>query len=123
LRVLADSNLDWGQDLPELARWLNEHPSRPIYLGYFGTDEPTTYGINATPLRRSSDRGASGILPSQVVGPATVAISATLLQGVYFNDPLREQYAAIRSRAPTAMLGGTIYIYELAPGERLAPMK
>lgn len=37
-RYLADSNLDWGQDLGTLGRWLalRERPRR-LYLSYFGT--------------------------------------------------------------------------------------
>ena len=39
LRLLGDSNLDWGQDLPELARWQRDHPERELYLSYFGVAE------------------------------------------------------------------------------------
>lgn len=37
-RHLVDSSLDWGQDLPGVARYLEEHPpAGPVYLSYFGT--------------------------------------------------------------------------------------
>jgi 4-amino-4-deoxy-L-arabinose transferase-like glycosyltransferase len=53
-RLLADSSLDWGQDLPGLARWLREHNrgpgAAPVYLSYFGTGEPDYYGITAARL-------------------------------------------------------------------------
>ena len=40
-RHLIDSNLDWGQDLFELRRWLERNPqSEPIGLAYYGTVEP-----------------------------------------------------------------------------------
>jgi len=43
-RLLVDSNLDWGQGLPALADWLRQHPQlRPIYLSYFGSDDPAFY--------------------------------------------------------------------------------
>jgi hypothetical protein len=53
-RLLVDSSLDWGQDLPGLARWLREHnrgpAAVPVFLSYFGTGDPDYYGIRATRL-------------------------------------------------------------------------
>jgi hypothetical protein len=40
LRLLSDSNLDWGQDLPALARWQREHPDRQLYLCQFALPDP-----------------------------------------------------------------------------------
>ena len=42
---LADSSLDWGQDLPALRQWLDrqglQQPgAAPVYLSYFGTARP-----------------------------------------------------------------------------------
>ncbi len=51
---LTDSNVDWGQDLPALARWLEHHRTEigddDVYLSYFGLDEPGRFGIKAQPL-------------------------------------------------------------------------
>ncbi len=46
-RLLTDSNLDWGQGLPELARWLARQPSppAPLHLSYFGSDRPSWHGL------------------------------------------------------------------------------
>ena len=35
LKLLGDSNLDWGQDLPLLAKWQKEHRDRKLYLFVF----------------------------------------------------------------------------------------
>jgi hypothetical protein len=38
---LIHSNVDWGQDLLFLKRWLDEHPeARPLKLAYFGYFDP-----------------------------------------------------------------------------------
>jgi len=51
--LLDDSNLDWGQDLPALARWQRAHPeAAPLRLMYFGTAEPGAYGVDAVPMSR-----------------------------------------------------------------------
>lgn len=45
-QLLTDSNLDWGQGLPELARWLVEKDDQlPVHLSYFGSDRPSWHGI------------------------------------------------------------------------------
>src|SRR5207245_1176379 len=35
---LSDSNYDWGQGLPELARWQRHHRDTPLEVWYFGSD-------------------------------------------------------------------------------------
>jgi hypothetical protein len=35
---LSDSNYDWGQGVPELARWQHAHANLPLEVWYFGTD-------------------------------------------------------------------------------------
>lgn len=45
--LLADSNLDWGQGLPELALWLRRvnKPGLPYHISYFGSDRPGWHGL------------------------------------------------------------------------------
>ncbi len=39
--ILIDSNIDWGQDLYELAEWLKQHrPGQTVRLAYFGNVDP-----------------------------------------------------------------------------------
>jgi hypothetical protein len=43
---LADSNVDWGQSLPQLKTWLDRNvPGGTIRMKYFGTYPPEQYGI------------------------------------------------------------------------------
>jgi 4-amino-4-deoxy-L-arabinose transferase-like glycosyltransferase len=43
---LLDSNLEWGQSLKYLSRWLNAHHiTEPIYLCFVGGDDPLWEGI------------------------------------------------------------------------------
>jgi 4-amino-4-deoxy-L-arabinose transferase-like glycosyltransferase len=45
-RILADSNLDWGQGARLLARWQQERPElRSLTLYYFGDTDPAAYGV------------------------------------------------------------------------------
>ena len=80
--VVADSNLDWGQDVPKLADYCRDHPDERIVLGYFGADLPSAYGIRAEqmPFRRL-DPGLKTAPPDPP--PGTYIVSATYLQGLY----------------------------------------
>lgn len=46
---LADSNIDWGQGLPELAAYQRDVDPRPVTLLYLGMDSPDAYGIATVP--------------------------------------------------------------------------
>jgi hypothetical protein len=83
-RRLVDSSLDWGQDLPGLKRWLAQHNpagKEPVFLAYFGADEPSYHGIKAERLP-----GYPNWFHAPVVAPLRpgyYAISASILAGVY----------------------------------------
>ncbi|MCJ7551975.1 MAG: hypothetical protein MUQ30_20080, partial [Anaerolineae bacterium] len=50
-RVLADSNIDWGQDLALLSDYLAANaPNESVRLSWFGTGYPERYGIDYEPL-------------------------------------------------------------------------
>jgi hypothetical protein len=73
-RLLADSNVDWGQGLLSLRQYEREHPDEQISLAYFGSVDPAIYGIRANLL--SAGEHANG----------TVIVSATDLAGEYLRD-------------------------------------
>jgi len=107
IRLLGDSSLDWGQDLPLLAAWQKEHPDRPIYLRYFGSADPTDF-VEHVPLNPAQ--------PQMPARPAVVAVSATFLQGLYVPESARTFFEALRRQKPLAVLGGTIYVFERPAG-------
>ncbi len=120
-RVLADSNLDWGQDLPGLAAYLQQRGAAgPIYLSYFGQADPAYYGIEYValpgwpPPPPDPDRP-----PFRPMNPAPglYAISASNLVGVQSYEP--DTFGYFRAREPVARIGHSIFIYEVGP-DRLA---
>jgi hypothetical protein len=115
IRLLGDSNLDWGQDLPLLARWEREHRDQTIYLSYFGSVDPAFYGIRAK--RMPGGVQSPGVPPALPSGPgrAIVAVSASNLQGMYIPPGLRPIYQTIRGWPVRDVLGGTIYLYDFPP--------
>jgi hypothetical protein len=109
LRLLGDSNLDWGQDLPLLAKWQAAHPNERLYFCYYGSADPSVYGIRYVNL-------ASGFFlgpPAEpITAPGVIAISATRLQGLFMPPSLRQSYGRLRTQAPREVLGGSIYLFD-----------
>ena len=111
IALLGDSNLDWGQDLPALVQWQETHPHQPLFLAYFGLADPAWYGLRYTPLPGGY---AYDPAPSWPRGQCTVAVSATYLQGILVDPQLYAMfYSRLAHRVPTAVLGGTIYLFDL----------
>ena len=84
---LVDSSLDWGQDLPDLKSWLDDHASivnkKPTYLGYFGAADPAWYGIDA---KRVPENHPSGDQTLEKLRGGIYCVSATTLQSVYARE-------------------------------------
>jgi hypothetical protein len=113
---LADSNIDWGQGLKALKSWMTRHDVPRVDLAYFGSADPKYYGITyaqlpaATPGFRLPDAPARWRPPTL---PGYVAISATVLTGVYLDDQWRLFYSGLRHRTPTAVISNSIFVYRL----------
>lgn len=92
-RYFVDSSLDWGQGLPDLARWLDQQkrrgPPEPVYLTYFGADSPRARGLPVIRFGDElNDRGARNF-PAPIRG-GWFAISATYFQRIYI--PVRGRW-------------------------------
>ena len=107
--LLADSNLDWGQDLPAVAAWQRAHPSERLYLCYFGSADPASYGIRYINLPSGYYLDPNVQMPS---APGVIAVSATKLQGLYVYPNVLPFYEALRQREPREVLNGTIYLFD-----------
>jgi hypothetical protein len=110
-RFLVDSNIDWGQDLKPLKRWMDASGVERIGLAYFGTADASYYDINYAPLPGSGFFADTPSAP--LTFPGHVAVSVTLLHGVYLDDRLREFYAPLRQMTPIARIGYSINVYRV----------
>jgi hypothetical protein len=107
--LLGDSNLDWGQDLPLLAQWQQQHPDELLYLDYFGLCDPHAYGIRYINVGNGYIFGPPKVIP---IKAGVVAISATQLQQIYYRDPVSIFFEEDR---PLAILGDSIYLFNFDP--------
>lgn len=107
-RVLIDSNLDWGQDLRELAAWQRRHPkAAPLYFAYFGPADVSRYGVRCQRLADLGPKDAP-LLPA---GPRSgwIAISVNCLE-------LLPSYQWLKQFQPVDRAGYSILIYQVPQG-------
>jgi 4-amino-4-deoxy-L-arabinose transferase-like glycosyltransferase len=106
-RVLLDSNLDWGQDLPRLATWMRRHHVARVQLAYDGVDDPDRFGIE------HEDLPGNHLHPGRPAAEpfhGVVAVSPNLLFGL--SPPVRDTYESLRGRIPDDR-AGVFHVYVL----------
>ncbi len=111
LGLLGDSNLDWGQALPDLADFLKGNPGGLI-LSYFGRDCPSAYGLvyqdafstpapcPGIPIRLAPDEKREWL-----------AVGATKWQGFY--EQGAPSWGWLRGRRPHAVLAHSMLVYDI----------
>jgi hypothetical protein len=109
-RLLSDSNYDWGQGLPELARWHAANGSPPLDVWYFGKDpaieRPPFHDLplHNLPIGKGDD------VIDRVRGHY-LAVSTTLLNGAMGSEAGERAAAFLRGR-PAAARTTTFFIYD-----------
>jgi hypothetical protein len=106
--LLGDSNIDWGQDLPGLKRFMEDGKIETISLAYFGRVDPEIYGISHRPF------------VGKRLAPGYTAVSVNYVQGRpydlragsrYLPVPMH-QYRFLYKRKPLARIGNSILVYK-----------
>lgn len=103
-KYLSDSNLDWGQGLLALREYQRRHPGETLHIAYFGSVNPSWYGIQAERMT-AKDRPTG-----------TVIVSATRLAGEYQRDPTA--YHWVLQYPLKTVLNHTLYVFEVRQEEK-----
>lgn len=111
-RCLIDSNLDWGQDLPGLAKFLKQQGNPEVILSFFGTASPKSYGITyqdfySFNLSGRREDHVNSLNPSKEL----FVISANSLQCLYYPD--KTTYDWLKQRQPLAAIGYSLFVYDV----------
>jgi len=96
--LLTDSNLDWGQGLIALRAYQQQHPNEVLHLAYFGSVDPSLYGIRAEPL--SPDERVKG----------TIVVSASCLAGNLCGD--YDGYSWWSADQPQQVLDHSLWVFD-----------
>lgn len=122
-RLLSDSNYDWGQGLPELARRV-EQRGAPIELWYFGTDPAANRPcFQAARLHELPAKGEAEI--AAALAGRRIAVSTSLVHGGIRMDSVQRIADYLKSHEPAARTS-TFLIYDFPPArvaERQAARK
>jgi len=111
---LLDSNIDWGQDLLYLKRWLDKHPEAlPSEAACYGACAPGFAGIRHVPPPPRPDAGRRGPQSADELGPQP-GWYAVSVNNIRSHD---RKYAYFLRFEPTAMAGYSIYIYHITLAE------
>jgi 4-amino-4-deoxy-L-arabinose transferase-like glycosyltransferase len=113
--ILVDCNSDWGQGLKSLGDYLRRERIGTIFLSYFGSAAPQTYGFRFVPVGPILDQNVRMAI-DPTADPARerrilFAISATNLAGVYFDNP--SLFEPFRKRTPVAIVSGSILVFDV----------
>jgi hypothetical protein len=116
---LINSNIDWGQDLWELKRWLKVNQGkRPLRMAYCSYFDAAAVGLTFSLPPRRSDHSQKGV----VLSPGLYAISVNFLRGFPFGLPdgtgemsysRQDDFSYFLKLQPIALAGYSIYIYEV----------
>jgi len=106
----VNSNLDWGQDLKRLKKWVDEEGIDKIYVDYFGGGDAQYYlKEKYAPWRGQRE-------PEELPKGSYLAVSATFLQGGRgtpvpgFNQPAG-YYRWLDKYKPVTKIGYSIFVY------------
>lgn len=77
-KYLVDSNVDWGQNLPQLKQFLDARPTEKRFIYYFGSGSTSGYNIAHEKLPLAYGDSTVGEL-----SPGIYLVSATFLQGLF----------------------------------------
>ena len=99
-RYLADSNLDWGQDLPALSEEIARLGHPRVCLAYFGKAAVEPYGVEASDWRD----------PEACRRAEWFAVSVTYLQVAYIDG---HPFRLLLPEAPDHRAGFSIYLYDM----------
>jgi hypothetical protein len=117
---ISDSNLDWGQGLKQLRKWMDVLPANrgPIYFGYFGPIDRNLYTEQGPQLMEYSLNDYWMLPPNGVADPV---IGLVPDHGILVLSPiaLTGQYADIdrfwkfRNIRPDQVIGHSLLVYDL----------
>ena len=115
-KLLSDSNVETGQEVATLAKYLKQHGTTKVTGVFMGSEFIKFYGIELCDLPCDEDEDEDEEAQDQDHSdqPTYVAIGAWYLQEV---DVTPEQKAAIdpfRKLQPEAMVGNSIFVFRIS---------
>ena len=119
-KLVSDGNIDLGQDLKRLAKWVEKQEIKKIYVDYFGDSDIKYYlGEKGIPWYGSSWWNWFNLKqePKDFPRKNYLAVSATFLQGGWGkpgadrDKKIFRDYTWLDDYKPIAKIGNSIFVY------------
>ena len=107
---LIDSNLDWGQSLPGLKKYMDKNHIEKIKLGYFGRVDPNIYGINYSLAEKEPLEGIYAISINFLVGRPYYLLRENTQELLFIDINYFKKYRELK---PSAIIDNSIYIFDM----------
>ena len=130
-RHLIHSNVDWGQDLIYLKKWVDQHQeARPLFVASFNSFNPKHVGFEENEYTELFDDKWSGTPDLKDLTPGHYVLSVNLLKGypfpiynsqgkqVLMKEKWLEQF---RKLTPNLKIAHTLYVYQIPPRKPESP--
>ncbi len=115
-KVLVDSNLDWGQDYPQIADLLRKNGDPETIVACLGNGDRDYYLGPHQDLMAWEPEAPNPALYQHVNSAAPrsewLIVSASFLQGFGLSDP--QLFAWLRGRRPLAQPGYSSFVYDIS---------
>ncbi|HKN17100.1 MAG TPA: phospholipid carrier-dependent glycosyltransferase [Candidatus Sulfotelmatobacter sp.] len=113
-RLLSDSNSDWGQQLKDVKRYLDQRGVKDCWFIYFaeGVVDATYYRIPCKPLPTADSLWVNEPANAPPVIDGTVLISAGDLSGFEFGPGPLNPYEQFKSLRPVAVIDYGVFVYD-----------
>lgn len=109
-KILADSNIDWGQDLQALSEYLDQNKIDLPSISWFGTATLEAYGIQASSIPVNETSVYDPFYPERP-SPGVYVLSVTQLLGVYLDNP--DFFHWFQEQEPDDKVGYSLFIYDV----------
>jgi len=107
IEYLSDSNIDWGQDLKNLSKFLKDEGNPELILCYFGVVSPEFYGIQYQGVVRRWSYHLNSASPEKEY----LAVSVSDLQDISFKG--KNLFGWLKNKEPLKKVGFSIYVYDV----------
>ncbi len=109
-RWLIDSNIDWGQGLPELKNYMENNHISKIKLGYFGRVDPQIYGIDYSLAEKHPTEGIYAISINFLMGRPYYLLKEETWELLDADFDYFDKYRLLK---PSAIIDNSIWIFDV----------
>ena len=110
---VVDSNLDWGQDVKRLAKWVEKNNIQKISLDYFGWADQNYYLKDKLVwITAGKYKNAREFLADNPEG-GYIAVSASFYMGS--REKPETSYAWLENYKPVTVIGNSIFVWYIPP--------